>query len=140
MIRQTTQRSKGTGGESKMTTASEIEQPVVRVVDATDGIVALDLEGEFDIDSAPTILEHDSDRARRAAQHRRGGLELIPPAGSTAPAAHLVDRDVGDLEPASAVGALDPDAWMPLQGAPFRLLFLSDAEQGGRDLNDAGCR
>jgi len=41
-----------------MTTASEIEQPVVRMVDATDGIVALDLEGEFDIDSAPTILEH----------------------------------------------------------------------------------
>jgi anti-sigma B factor antagonist len=27
-------------------------------VDATDGIVALDLEGEFDIDGAPGLLDH----------------------------------------------------------------------------------
>src|SRR5436309_11356192 len=45
----------------KVSAAPEIAQPVLRVVEATDGIVALDLEGEFDIDSAPTILEHAKD-------------------------------------------------------------------------------
>lgn len=42
--------------------------PVIQVVDATDEIVALDLEGEFDISAAPEVTEH-AQRALGAGKH-----------------------------------------------------------------------
>lgn len=41
-----------------MRVGSQIEEPVIHVVDATDAITALDLEGEFDVVTAPTLIEH----------------------------------------------------------------------------------
>jgi hypothetical protein len=63
-----------------------------------------------------------------------------PATGRATPATHLVDRDTGDAEPVPAVGAFDPDARVSLQGAPLRLLLLTDAEPAGSDLNQAGRR
>ena len=53
---------------------------------------------------------------------------------------YFIDRDIRDVEPVSAVGAFDPDARVALQGAPLRLVGLSDADQAGSNLNDPGCR
>ncbi len=41
-----------------MTTSSDGTPPLIRIVEATDEIVALDLEGEFDISAAPDVAEH----------------------------------------------------------------------------------
>jgi anti-anti-sigma factor len=51
-----------------MTTLPEAPPPVIQVVDATDEIVALDLEGEFDISATPEVTEHAS-RALDAGKH-----------------------------------------------------------------------
>ena len=53
-----------------MATPSEAEapDPVVHVIDATDEIVALDLEGEFDISASPQVAEH-ANRALDAGKH-----------------------------------------------------------------------
>lgn len=51
-----------------MATFSEATVPDIRVVDATDEIVALDLEGEFDISSSPELAEHAT-RVLQAGKH-----------------------------------------------------------------------
>jgi anti-anti-sigma factor len=51
-----------------MTTVSETAAPVITVTDATDGIVAVDLAGEFDISTAPELAEQ-ADRALAAGKH-----------------------------------------------------------------------
>lgn len=51
-----------------MTTLPEAEIPVIQVVDAGEDIMALDLEGEFDIALAPAILE-EAGRAIDAGRH-----------------------------------------------------------------------
>ena len=44
---------------------------------------------------------------------------------SAAPAAHLIERNARDPEPATTVDALDPNTGMALQRAPFRLVLLT---------------
>ena len=51
-----------------MTTSPEAREALVRVVEATDEIVALDLEGEFDISAAPDVAVH-AKRAIDAGKH-----------------------------------------------------------------------
>jgi len=41
-----------------MTTSPEAAAPVIQVIEATDEIVALDLEGEFDISAAPELTAY----------------------------------------------------------------------------------
>jgi anti-sigma B factor antagonist len=51
-----------------MSLGTEVEQSAVHVHDATDAITVLDLEGEFDIFTAPTIIEH-AERALADNKH-----------------------------------------------------------------------
>ena len=44
------------------------EPPVVTVVDASDDTIALELDGEFDMDAAPELLEH-AERALQAGKN-----------------------------------------------------------------------
>jgi anti-anti-sigma factor len=50
-----------------MSTDVDVYLPTVTVVDATDTIIALDLQGEFDFNDADTIADH----ARRALESHR---------------------------------------------------------------------
>lgn len=50
-----------------MSTDVDLYLPTVTVVEATDTIIALDLQGEFDFNDADTIV----DRARRALESHR---------------------------------------------------------------------
>ena len=51
-----------------MSTAWEVDAPVIHVVEASAAVTALDLEGEFDIDAAPGIVEH-AERVLGAGKH-----------------------------------------------------------------------
>jgi|SRR5436190_24053634 len=53
-----------------MSSSPDTDSPLIHLVDATQTIVALDLEGEFDIDAAPMVVDH-ADRVLA------GGKDLI---------------------------------------------------------------
>jgi len=51
-----------------VSTTPEIGAPVIHVTEPTDSVTALDLEGEFDVDAAPGIVEHTG-RVLREGRH-----------------------------------------------------------------------
>ena len=57
-----------------------------------------------------------------------------------APAKYFVDWNLVDRIPVSAVAALDPDTGLFLQEVPAGLVFLTQADVAGCDLDLAGCR
>jgi hypothetical protein len=90
-----------------------------------------------------TLVLRPANRVARSGKHtlpQIGCLGQGPPAERATPTSHLIDRNVLDPVPASAVGAFDPDARLPLQRAPLWLVLLPETEFGRCDLDLSCCR